>query len=115
MEDGHRENLEHLQALADDDDFHAGDAPQLPNVVTMSDVLAGSERIELSHAGGEFSLLEQGIEDDWVDVEESDGAKPRSFRNFIPLAWGLADAIPERSRRTGGRGVTALTCGTALS
>jgi hypothetical protein len=74
----------------------------------MSDVLAGSERIELSHAGGEFSLL-------WVDVEESNGAKPRSFRDFIPLAWGLADAIPERSRWTGGRGVTALTCGTALS
>jgi hypothetical protein len=115
MEDGHRENLEHLQALADDDDFHAGDAPRFPNIVTMSGVLAGSERIELSHAGGEFSSLEQGIEDDWVDVEESEGTKPRSFPHYIPSAWGLADVIPGSTRRTGGHAVTALTCGTVLS
>jgi hypothetical protein len=85
-EDGHQENLEHLQALADNDDFHAGDAPQFPNVMTMSGVLAGSEQIELSHAGGEFSLLEPGIEDDWVDMEESEGTKLRSFPHYIALA-----------------------------
>jgi hypothetical protein len=107
--------LEHLQALADDNDFHASDAPQFPNVVMMSDVLAGSERIELSHAGGEFSSLEQGIEDDWVDVEGSDGTKLRSFRDFIPLDWVLADAIPGRIRWTGGHATTALSYGTALS
>ncbi|KAJ7787485.1 hypothetical protein B0H14DRAFT_3095373 [Mycena olivaceomarginata] len=69
MEDGQRENLEHLQSLAEDDDFNPGELPDFPNVVNMADVLGGSERIELSHAGGELGSLEDGIEEDWVDED----------------------------------------------
>ncbi|KAJ7814778.1 hypothetical protein B0H14DRAFT_3476791 [Mycena olivaceomarginata] len=71
MEDGQRENLEHLQSLAEDDDFNPGELPDFPNVVNMADVLGGSERIELSHAGGELGSLEDGIEEDCGGTDPS--------------------------------------------
>jgi hypothetical protein len=52
MEDDSRADLEHLQSLAEDDDFHAGDLPNFPEVVNVGDILMGTERAELSHAGG---------------------------------------------------------------
>jgi hypothetical protein len=82
MEGGQREHLERLQALGEDDDFHAGQPPELPNTVNIAGVLAGSERIELSHAGGELGSLEEGIEEDWVD-EEFAGTKTTSVTFFF--------------------------------
>ncbi|KAJ7343266.1 hypothetical protein DFH08DRAFT_1009750 [Mycena albidolilacea] len=67
MEDDNRADFEHLQSLAEDDDFHAGDMPNFPEVVNVGDILMGTERAELSHAGGEFASLEEDIEGDWVD------------------------------------------------
>jgi hypothetical protein len=67
MEDDSCEDLEHLQSLAEDDDFHAGDLPNFPEVVNVDNILMGMERAELSHAGGEFASLEEDIEEDWVD------------------------------------------------
>ncbi|KAJ7512593.1 hypothetical protein B0H11DRAFT_1699088 [Mycena galericulata] len=61
MEAGQREEFEQLQALAEDDDFDPGHMPNAPNFVNMDGVLDGSERIEISHAGGEFSSLEEDI------------------------------------------------------
>jgi hypothetical protein len=83
MEGGQRQHLERLQALAEDDDFHAGDPPEFPNTVDIASVLAGSERIELSHAGGEMGSLEEGIEEDWVD--ENAGTKTALVRFFLGL------------------------------
>lgn len=67
MEADHREAFNHLQDLAEDDDFDAGHIPDAPNTVSMDGVLDGSERIQLSHAGGEFGSLEQDIEEDTDD------------------------------------------------
>ncbi|KAJ7880728.1 hypothetical protein B0H14DRAFT_3434278 [Mycena olivaceomarginata] len=67
MEDDGRADLKHLQSLAEDDDFHAGDLPNFPEVVNVDNILIGTERAELSHAGGEFASLEEDIEEDWVD------------------------------------------------
>jgi hypothetical protein len=61
------EGFDRLQTPAADDDFHAGDTPDLPSVVNLGDILDGSARIELSHAGGEFRSLEEGIEEDSGD------------------------------------------------
>jgi hypothetical protein len=52
MEDDGRGDLEHLQSLAEDDDFHARDLPNFPEVVNIDDILMGTERAELSHVGG---------------------------------------------------------------
>ncbi|KAJ7802755.1 hypothetical protein B0H14DRAFT_3488167 [Mycena olivaceomarginata] len=68
MEDDNHADFEHLQSLAEDDDFHAGDMPNFPEVVNVGDILMGMERAELSHAGGgEFASLAEDIEGDWVD------------------------------------------------
>ncbi|KAJ6600447.1 hypothetical protein DFH09DRAFT_901486 [Mycena vulgaris] len=75
MEAGHREAFEQLQGLAEDDDFNAGHMPSAPNFVNMDGVLDGSERIEISHAGGEFSSLEQDIEEDTDDENVEAKAK----------------------------------------
>ncbi|KAJ7238535.1 hypothetical protein B0H12DRAFT_1075290 [Mycena haematopus] len=79
MDAEHREGLERLQSLAEDDDFCAGDMPEAPNMVNMEDILDGSARIELSHAGGEFVSLEQGIEEDIWEDEDDGGTKPRAY------------------------------------
>jgi hypothetical protein len=68
------EGFEHLQGLAEDDDFDP-DNSNTPNIVDMAGVLNGSERIELSHAGGELGTWEEDVEDDTDD--ESAGAKAR--------------------------------------
>ena len=70
MDPEHRENLDRLQGLAADDDFDPGHLPEAPNTVRMDDVLDGSERINLSHAGGEFNTLEEDIEEDTDGEEE---------------------------------------------
>ncbi|KAF8145755.1 hypothetical protein K438DRAFT_1991521 [Mycena galopus ATCC 62051] len=53
MEDGNREELEHLQSLAEDDDFHAG----MPRISLIC------------HAGGELGSLEEDLEQDLVEGE----------------------------------------------
>ncbi|KAJ7432685.1 hypothetical protein FB451DRAFT_1196858 [Mycena latifolia] len=63
MEEEHRETLEHLQGLAEDDDFDPNNIPAAPTLVNMDRVLDGSERIELSHVGGEFGAWEDDIEE----------------------------------------------------
>ncbi|KAJ6493862.1 hypothetical protein DFH09DRAFT_1104322 [Mycena vulgaris] len=50
MDAEHQEGFDRLQNLATDDDFHAGDVPEAPNMI--------------SHASSEFTSLEQDIEDD---------------------------------------------------
>ncbi|KAJ7429411.1 hypothetical protein B0H11DRAFT_2409247 [Mycena galericulata] len=80
MEPSDREAFDQLQALAEDDDFDPDHPPGAPNVVSMEGVLDGSERIELSHAGGEFSGLEQGIEEDTED--EGDEAKKKKAEDW---------------------------------
>jgi hypothetical protein len=67
MDTEHREGFDRLQSLAADENFHAGDVPDGPNIVSMADILDGSARIDISHAGGEFAALEQDIEDDSGD------------------------------------------------
>jgi hypothetical protein len=67
MEDDNHADFEHLQSLAEDDNFHAGDMPNFPEVVNVGDIPMGTERAELSYAGGEFASLEEDIEGDWVD------------------------------------------------
>jgi hypothetical protein len=63
MDPEHREGMERLQSLAANEDFHAGDMSEAPNMVNMGGVLDGSERIELS----EFGSLEQDLEEDSGD------------------------------------------------
>lgn len=67
MDSGHRDNIAHLQDLAEDEDFNAGHIPEVPDTVNMAGVLDGSERIEISHAGGEFRSLEEDLEEDTND------------------------------------------------
>lgn len=82
MDPTHRDTFEHLQGLADDEGFDAS-CPNAANFVNMGGVLDGSERIELSHVGGEFNAgsLEQDIEDDTDDegVEAKKKCVPYSF------------------------------------
>ncbi|KAJ7857422.1 hypothetical protein B0H14DRAFT_3085219 [Mycena olivaceomarginata] len=87
MEDDTRADLDHLQSLAEDDDFHAGDVANFPEMVDVGDILTGTQRAELSHAGGEFSSLEEGIEEDWVDENERRGKREdwRTRRDRIEL------------------------------
>jgi hypothetical protein len=68
------QGLEHLQGLADDDDFDPTNL-NTPNFVNMESMLNGSEQIELSYAGGELGSLEEDLEEDTDD--ESAGAKTR--------------------------------------
>lgn len=69
MDAEHRDNFDRLQDLAADDNFNPGNHPA-SNTISMDGVLDGSERIELSHAGGEFGSLEQDIEEDAEEDEE---------------------------------------------
>ncbi|KAF8128329.1 hypothetical protein K438DRAFT_2000344 [Mycena galopus ATCC 62051] len=80
MEEGHRQDLEHLQSLAEDDDFHTGDAPSLPNLVNVDDILMGAEQADLSHARGEMGSLEEDIEQDLVEEEKRRGSKREDWR-----------------------------------
>ncbi|KAF8137980.1 hypothetical protein K438DRAFT_1996564 [Mycena galopus ATCC 62051] len=80
MEDDSRADLDHLQSLAEDDDFHAGDLPHFPDFVDVGDILTGAERAEFSHAGGEFASLEEEIEEDWADVHKENSRKREDWR-----------------------------------
>ncbi|KAJ7455142.1 hypothetical protein FB451DRAFT_1184469 [Mycena latifolia] len=75
MDAEHQEGFERLQDLAADENFRAGDVPETPNMVNMGDILDGSARIEISHAGGEFASLEQEVED--ASGDEDAGSKAR--------------------------------------
>lgn len=109
-----REGLERLQTLAADDDFHAGDIPPVPEMVNMQDILQGSERIELSHAGGEFSL-EQDIEDEEAWVDEP-GTKARSVGfSAGDSLLGWADCTTLGKGKTGGLAAIELKIETAHS
>lgn len=79
MDAEHREGLDRLQSLAADEDFHAGDVPDAPNMVNMGDILDGSARIDLSHAGGEFGSLEEDLEEDPGDDDAEAKAKYEFF------------------------------------
>ncbi|KAF8209528.1 hypothetical protein K438DRAFT_1753871 [Mycena galopus ATCC 62051] len=73
MEEENRADLDHLQSLAEDEDFHAGDQLNFPEMVDMRDILTGAER------GGEFVSLEEDIEEEWADEhnENQQIAHPR--------------------------------------
>ncbi|KAJ6524705.1 hypothetical protein DFH09DRAFT_937089 [Mycena vulgaris] len=77
MDAEHREGFDRLQTLAADNDFQAGAVPEAPNMVNMGDVLDGTTRIEISHAGGEFASLEQDVEED--EGDEGVEAKPKQM------------------------------------
>ncbi|KAJ6495473.1 hypothetical protein C8R45DRAFT_1095109 [Mycena sanguinolenta] len=72
-----REGLDRLQSLMADNDFHAGDSLHDINMVNLKEVLDGSERIELSHGGGEFSSLGQDIEADLGEEDDEKQARKR--------------------------------------
>ncbi|KAJ6456531.1 hypothetical protein C8R45DRAFT_943716 [Mycena sanguinolenta] len=81
MEVEDRVGFDQLQSLADDDSFHVGDLQPDINMVNMENVLDGSEQIDLSHRGGEFSSLEQDIEaDSGNDDEERKAQKVEDWR-----------------------------------
>jgi hypothetical protein len=82
MDDENREELSHLQTLADDDDFHAGDAPNFPEMINVDDFLTGAEQVDLSHAGGELGSLEEDIEEDLVAEDRRRG------RYSFPFSMG---------------------------
>jgi hypothetical protein len=86
MDDENHEELSHLQSLADDDDFHAGDAPNFPTMVNIDDFLTGAEQADLSHAGGELGLLEQDIEEDLIAEDDRRGR----YAAFSPCVTGLS-------------------------
>lgn len=69
-----RAQFEHLRDLADDDDLNP-ESIGAGSFRNMEDVLDGSARIEISHAGGEFASLEEDIEDETEDEET--GARER--------------------------------------
>ncbi|KAF8166470.1 hypothetical protein K438DRAFT_2025151 [Mycena galopus ATCC 62051] len=71
MEEGHRQDLEHLQYLAEDNDFHAGDAPIMPR--------------------GEMGSLEEDIEQDLVEEEKRPGSKCEDW-------WTRCDRTETRNR-----------------
>lgn len=126
MDDGHLEGLERLQTLAEDDDFDPGHLPDAPNMVNVGDILDGSARIEISHAGGEFGSLEEGIEEDCGDDKEEGKFRYVDFHFirvwliFLQERRGLANTprshrdaqprIPEPDARHG-IGVHAVLCG----
>jgi hypothetical protein len=83
MDPEHREGMERLQSLAADEDFHAGDMSEAPSMVNMGGILDGSERIELSHAGGEFGSLEQDLEEDSGDDNPPAKARYAGFASRI--------------------------------
>jgi hypothetical protein len=87
MEDGAREELQHLQSLARDDDFHMGNAPDFPNMMNVDDILTGAEQVDLSHAGGELGSLEDDIEEDLVEEDNRQGRYVRHFFTYFWLAW----------------------------
>jgi hypothetical protein len=58
MRTGQRDAVLNLQGLAQDDDFDAG-----ANHIDMEGVLDGSERVDISHAGGEMGSWEDEIEE----------------------------------------------------
>ncbi|KAF8142372.1 hypothetical protein K438DRAFT_1995058 [Mycena galopus ATCC 62051] len=66
MEDDSRADLDHLQSLAEDDDFHAGDLPHFPDFVDPR--------------RGEFASLEEEIEEDWADVHKENSRKREDWR-----------------------------------
>lgn len=57
----------HLQDMGDDDEIEP------PNFRSHANVLDGSERIDISHAGGEFQSLEEGIEEEADDSDDELG------------------------------------------
>ncbi|KAJ7697754.1 hypothetical protein B0H14DRAFT_3529204 [Mycena olivaceomarginata] len=79
------EGLEHLQGLAEDEEFDRGNS-STPNIVNMDGVLDGSERIELSHAGGEFGTLEEDLEkaEDWRTRRDRTERRNLAFECQMP-------------------------------
>lgn len=77
MEAEQRDNLQHFQTLAEDDDFDAGRISEGPDTVDMAGILDGSERIEISHEGGEFRSLEEDLEEHADDERENSKGKAR--------------------------------------
>jgi hypothetical protein len=81
------EGLEHLQGLAEDDDFDPNNSNTL-NIVNMEGVLNGSERIEISHVGGELGTLEEDLEEDTED-EGAEAKARRASYLFIPSSISM--------------------------
>ncbi|KAJ7934752.1 hypothetical protein B0H13DRAFT_2305526 [Mycena leptocephala] len=74
MGTGQRDAVIDLQGLAEDEDFDAG-----ASHVNMEDILDGSERVNISHAGGEMGPWEDEIEEG-SDEEGPKGRKAEDFR-----------------------------------
>lgn len=68
MDTEKQEALNRLQSLAEDDDFDAGilQDPGLAN-----NILDGGSRIEMSHAGGEYTAMRDGIAEDAAEASST--------------------------------------------
>lgn len=96
MDPEHRDSFDRLQDLAANDDFDAG---HMPDVVSMDGVLNGSERINISHAGGEFGTLEEDIEEDTDGEEEK-----AKYVGLQPECENITDYVYLGRQRTGEHG-----------
>jgi hypothetical protein len=82
-----RQNLQILQNLADDDDFDASNLLARADIITLGDVLDGTEPLPLSHAGGEL-----GVE---LDPEIEEMEQKRYEVKFVH--WLLTDYAHQRA------------------
>ncbi|KAJ7813916.1 hypothetical protein B0H13DRAFT_2382094 [Mycena leptocephala] len=103
MGTGQRDAVIDLQGLAEDEDFDAG-----ASHVNMEDILDGSERVNISHAGGEMGPWEDEIE----EGSDEEGPKGKKRPNagdgerLYPLLRGARDAgSPARHAATGAANV----------
>ncbi|KAF7288901.1 hypothetical protein MIND_01406100 [Mycena indigotica] len=55
------DNLAALQNLANDDEFDATDLLACENIMSLGGVLDGTQMAVISHAGGEFDMLEESL------------------------------------------------------
>ncbi|KAF7291212.1 hypothetical protein MIND_01264600 [Mycena indigotica] len=62
MDSGSLDTLRTLQNLANDDEFDASDLVSQENITSIADVLDGTRRAEISHAGGDFEDVEGLLE-----------------------------------------------------
>ncbi|KAJ7816682.1 hypothetical protein B0H14DRAFT_3475139 [Mycena olivaceomarginata] len=87
-----------------DNDFDPNNSNTL-NIVNMEGVLNGSERIEISHTGGELGTLEEDLEEDTEDEERWKIGGPAA----IARSGATTDSSPRRPTWSTRTSVTALS------
>lgn len=82
MDAGERATLAYIQNLASEE---SEDLP--PPVLSLNDVLDGSERLDISHAGGEFASLEEDLERE-IRAEARPKYVFRTIAQMARINWG---------------------------